>query len=355
MIAAFLGCCFSGKAQNKEVADNLSNMAMTFLTLPVDASSAGQGEMGVATLPDGYAHSNNAAKYIFLDAGIKGGGQLFYLPWLRQLVKDMSVSGASGFYRIDDLQVVSTSFRYFSMGSLQYVDEQQQQSGDLNPYELAVDVAYSRRLSRTFSLSLGFRYGVSDVADDENAFYKYHAAHTIAFDLSGYYRKEVALFGQEGIWGMGFAVTNIGNRVKYADNRIFFQPATLKAGVNLTALFERSCLSLGVEFNKYLVASDGDPARSVFENIGASFTSGAQLEKMVQKIGMEYRFHDFLSGRIGYFHENRERGNRRYLTFGAGLSYKNIHLEGAYLVPVSERITPLENTFRLSAGFRIYK
>lgn len=350
--AACLACALLGKAQETGASYNLANTAMTFLTIPVDARSGGLGEMGIATTPDNYSHQNNAAKYVFLDGDKKGGINLYYAPWLRNLVKDMSIAGISGFYRIDNLQTVSASFRYFSMGELKYSNEDQQVTGNHNPYEMALDVAYSRKLSESFSMSLGLRYGVSNVAGEVDAFFEYKTAHTVSFDLNAYYRKELSLLGMNSVWGVGAGILNIGGKVKYGEGRDFFLPAELKIGTNLsTVLNENNSLSLGLELGKYMVSSQGDDRNeSVFSNIGASFSDGAQMKEILWKAGLEYGYNDFLFVRAGYSHESEEKGDRQYLTFGAGVVYKMFHLDGSYLVPTSGRMNPLENTFRISMG-----
>lgn len=348
--AACLACAFLGKAQERGASYNLANTAMTFLSIPVDARSGGMGELGIATAPDNYSHQNNAAKYVFLDPEKKGGVNLFYAPWLRNLVKDMSIAGISGFYRIDNLQAVSASFRYFSMGELKYRDDEQQVTGEHTPYELAVDLAYSRKLSESFSMSLGFRYGLSNVAGNASAYYEYKMAHVVAFDLNAYYHKELDVFGMKSILGAGAGISNIGGKVKYGEERDFFLPAELKLGADLAmALDNEHGISLGAELGKYLVSSDeGDRRDNVFSNIASSFSDGAQMKELIWKVGAEYGYNDFLFARAGYSHESEEKGDRQYLTFGAGVVYKMLHLDGSYLVPTSGRMNPLQNTFRIS-------
>lgn len=353
MITALLAsCALLAKAQNTENVYNLANTAMTFLNIPSDARSAAMGEMGVATPASNYAHQNNAAKYLFMDARQKGGLNLFYAPWLRNLVKDMSIAGVSGFYRIDDLQSVSGSFRYFSMGEMKFVDSEQSLTGNHNPYELALDFAYARKLSETFSMSVALRYGMSNLADKSNSYYRYKTAHVFAFDVTGYYAKEISVLGMESTLGAGFALTNVGTRVKYGEDRKFFLPADLKVGVNLASrLNENNGLSLGVEVGKYLVSSAvSDLDKSVFGAIGASFSEASQFKSLVWKVGAEYDFNRMVFVRAGYFYENEERGDRQYLTTGVGLAYKIVRLDGSYLIPTSGRQNPLENTFRVSVS-----
>ena len=102
----------------------------------------------------------------------------------------MNIAGASGYYKVNSEQSVSFSFRYFSMGDLQETDDNLQALGERSPYEMVMDVAYARRLGRNFSMSMTFRYGVSNVVK------KYRRAHIIAADLGGYYSKALR-FGEK--------------------------------------------------------------------------------------------------------------------------------------------------------------
>ena len=53
------------------------------------------------------------------------------------------------------------------------------------------------------------------------------------------------------------------------------------------------------------------------------------------------------------------KGNRRYVTLGAGLRYNVFSLDVSYLIPVNNTATsgqnPLENTLRFSLTFNIDK
>ena len=53
------------------------------------------------------------------------------------------------------------------------------------------------------------------------------------------------------------------------------------------------------------------------------------------------------------------KGNRRYMTFGAGLSHNVFDIDVSYLVPVNNTATsgtnPLEGTLRFSLTFNLDK
>lgn len=347
-------CCFvillvlsCGKvyAQGDRSVYNFANVGMTFLSVSTDARSGGMGELGVATLPDSYSHQQNASKYVFLDKEERGGVNIFYVPWLRHLVNDMSIAGASAYYRIGREQSVSASFRYFSMGDLHQTDENLQVLGERSPYEMAFDAAYARQLGKYFAMSVAFRFALSNIAQ------RYRKANVIAFDLSGYYNRPLRTERMASVVGIGFGLSNVGNKINYGPEDKLLLPAELKLGINLTAVYlKQHRFSIGVEGGKYLVSSkEDDRNNSVLGNIGAAFSAG-EINRLFWKAGFEYGFHGIIFGRIGYFQEGKAGLQREYATFGAGIRFMKIHLDAAYLVSNSMNNHPLNNSFRVSAG-----
>lgn len=335
----------SGYTQNDGLNYNFTNVGMTFLSIVTDARSGGMGELGVASRPDDYSHQQNASKYIFLESNQKRGINLFYVPWLRQLVNDMSIAGFSGYYRMGGDQCVSASFRYFSMGNLRKTDENLQFLGENNPYEMAFDIAYARRLGKYFSMSLAFRFSLSNITQ------KYRTAKVVAFDLGGYYQKPFYVGQALYDIGIGFGLTNIGNKINYGLQDKLFLPSELKVGLNLSHVFRKlHQLSIGIEGGKYLVSSkENNHGNSLPENIIASF-SIEEINRFFWKAGFEYGFHKLIFGRIGYFNEGKAGLQRKYVTFGTGIRFMKIHLDAAYLVSDYRNNHSSNNSFRLSAG-----
>lgn len=90
-----------------------------------------------------------------------------YTPWLRQLVNDINLAYVSGFYRLGDYQALSASLRYFSLGEVSTSSDMSSSDNmTISPYEMSVDVAYSRMLSETFSAAVALRFIYSDITYD---------------------------------------------------------------------------------------------------------------------------------------------------------------------------------------------
>ncbi|NBV05219.1 MAG: hypothetical protein EBS08_06115, partial [Cytophagia bacterium] len=134
---------------------NTITTAVPFLMISPDARSGAMGDAGVAISPDANSMFWNAAKLSFV--GNNSGIAMNYTPWLRNLVPDVSMAYVSGYKRLDDLQAVGVSMRYFSLGDINFTDINGASLGTFNPNEFAIDGCYSRKLSDEFSVGVGLR------------------------------------------------------------------------------------------------------------------------------------------------------------------------------------------------------
>src|SRR5690554_1539869 len=137
-------------------------VAVPSLQFAPDARGGGMGDIGAATMPDAYSQHWNAAKYPFINS--EGGFAFSYTPWLSKLVSGIHLLYASGYKKFGegDLNTVSASLRYFTLGGVDVPDISGEFWRTVSPHELALDVAYSRKLSETFSGAVTLRYIRSD-------------------------------------------------------------------------------------------------------------------------------------------------------------------------------------------------
>lgn len=326
--------------------------ALGFLTIPTDARSAGMGDMGVGTTPDLYSHQYNPSKYLFgkSDASIMAS----YSPWMRKLVNDMSLSTIAGHYRLDSLQSLSASFRYFAMGDMKFSDDNAAPMGEKTAYQLSFDAAYARKLSQYIGGSISFRYALSDFYPSTSGYKK---GWGLAADLNVYYQRDVTIGNMPSIVTAGTSITNIGTKVSFHnDQPSYFMPMMFKLGTSVTSqLDNQNSLMLGGEIGRSLVPTRADKVDN--SAIGGMFSSIGEgnFRSIAWALGAEYAYRKILFARTGYFHESKQFGQRQYLTFGAGLVYKIIHFDFAYLVPTGERYNGLANTVRLSLAVDIAK
>ena len=123
---------------------NVVTTAVPFLRISPDARAGGMGELSVATSADAASSYFNLGKVPFNE--LNAGVNVTYTPWLKNLVNDVYLASVAAFYKFDELQAISGSLRYFSLGSIQFTNENGQSLGSKNPRELGVQAGYSRRL-----------------------------------------------------------------------------------------------------------------------------------------------------------------------------------------------------------------
>src|SRR6476661_4552687 len=94
---------------------NVVTTAVPFLRISPDARSGGMGDVGIATAPDANSSFWNQGKIPF--AVSKAAIAVTYTPWLKGLdLNDVYLACLAGYYQLDELQAISGSMRYFSLG-----------------------------------------------------------------------------------------------------------------------------------------------------------------------------------------------------------------------------------------------
>jgi len=345
-----------------------------FLLISPDSRAGGMGEAGVAVSPDANAIHWNPSKLAFLED--KGGLSLSYSPWLQRLVPDINLAYLTGYYQLDDRNTIGGSIRYFSLGQIQLKDATGADLGVYSPNEFALDGVFARKFGENFSLGTAIRFIYSNLTSGQFVQGQQTKAGTaLAADVSGYYKKETLLFGNDAIISTGLNISNIGNKIDYvegASNKVFL-PTNLRLGA-AASLFPDALseFTFALDINKLLVpsppvkatddngnsyiVSGRDPSTlSVPSAIFGSFTDAPggfkeELHEISYSTGLEYRYNKQFALRTGYVYEHPDKGNRSYLTLGAGLKYNILNLDFAYIVANQDK-TPLANTLRFTLLF----
>ena len=193
----------TGQTAVKSEDINSVKAAVPFLTIAPDSRSSAMGDVGVATSPDVNSMHWNPAKFAFIEG--PGAVSLSYSPWLRGLVNDMNLLYLTGYKRIDKMQTIAASLRYFDMGNIAFYDNSGGFMTDGNPNEFAIDAAYSRLFSDKVSMALAFRYIRSDISSGltQIAGMKAKAGNSFAADVAMYYMSDLQLSGKSGTWALG--------------------------------------------------------------------------------------------------------------------------------------------------------
>ena len=357
---------------------------VTSLSIAPDSRAGAMGDVGAATDADVNSQYWNPAKYPFTVS--PAGFSLAYTPWLRQLVSDIDLANLVGYYRIGDYQAVSGSLTYFSLGEVWVGDGDG--SYTIKPYEMAVDFAYSRMLSETFSASVGLRYIVSDLNynyDDDVT-----VGQAFAADISMFYSNYVFLGRRECMLNFGLNASNIGSKISYDGGQTNqFIPTNLRLGTSLMIPVDAyNTFAISADVNKLMVPTkpsyrqfldetfgpdykdDNYSMASEYQSwlddngynnmspIGGIFKSFAdapggfreELQEIYWGVGIEYAYNNQFFLRGGYHHENEYKGNRKYFTLGTGFKMSVFSLDAAYLISTAQS-NPLDQTLRFTLSF----
>lgn len=368
-------CCTV--AMSAQVADEMNPLitSMPSLSIAPDARAAGMGDIGVATDADFNSQYWNPAKYAYMYS--KGGITANYTPWLRKLVGDIDLAYLAGFYNFGDLGGgIGASFTYFSMGDVALTDGSGNTIQNVRPNEWALDLSYFRKLHEYVSMSVAIRFLYSDLNNGYNASTsggtEMHPAWTMAADIALYYRQPIEIKSGTSQFTLGFSLKNLGGKMTYDSITSNFIPASMNIGIGYEIPCDKyNFLTLNVEANKMLVPSrlskyapdqttqkynqqeysDLTSARGWFQSFNdAPGGFKEEFNEVRWGAGIEYSYNKQFFARAGYSYENYYKGNRNYLTFGAGFHLSIVSLDVSYCVGLAAS-NPLDQTMRFTLGF----
>jgi hypothetical protein len=391
VIFIFPGILLQGQITTDELggADfNTIQTAVPFLTITPDARAAGMGDLGAASTADMSSQHWNVAKYAFADA--KGGFAITHTPWLRNLIRDINMVYVSGYYRINQKNNVSSSFRFFSLGEIVFTNLHGIVLGEYHPFEFAVDAGYSRLFTDHLSAGMIFRFIYSDLTRDQTpaSGAPTKPGTSAAGDLALYYQNDFPVGERTASWALGMNISNIGTPLSYTEDAIKTPiPTNLRLGGKFGFdIDENHSISLMADVNKlmvptppvyktdtatgeHIVVRGKEAPRSVMAGMFQSFYDAPgvlredgnysvfmeEMHEIIYALGVEYNFHNMLAVRYGYFHEHATKGNREYFTTGICVRNHIFLLDVAYLFPVAGQNSPLANTFRVTFSVELGK
>jgi hypothetical protein len=212
-----------------------------------------------------------------------------------------------------------------------------------------------------------------------------HQVSSMSADVGMYYHddKRVQLFQKKCTMMAGISISNIGPKISYSDaSQTNFIPTNLRVGQGLLIhLNGKNELTFQYDFNKllvptppqyaldangspfinpntgqYVIAAGKDPNVNMTQGMIQSFYDAPrgfkeELEEIYFSGGTEYTFNRTVFARMGYFYESPNKGNRQFMTLGAGLKFNNVSVDFAYLVVTNGQRNPLQNTMRFTAHF----
>ena len=123
----------------------------------------------------------------------------------------------------------------------------------IRPYEMALDFAYSRMLSRSLSAAVGLRFIYSDLQYDYAE--DVTPGKAFAADIALYHNSYVGIGRRDCMLGLGLNASNIGSKISYDGGQTNeFIPTNLRLGASLLIpIDDYNAFSINADLNKLMV------------------------------------------------------------------------------------------------------
>ncbi len=351
--------------------------AVPFLLLAPDSRAGGIGESGAGLADNSAAIFWNPAGIAFLT-----GTELSitHSNWLPQFNLDLFYDYLTYRQYVEELDgSVTASITYMNFGEFQRTLETGPEVvGTFRSFDAAITLGYATKLSNDWGLGFNFRLIHSRLSDKPTANEQGRGVATsVSFDIAAMWRPEklVLPLVDEDIgnrFSLGINLSNIGPKIYYIDQAQADPiPTNFRLGFAYKIIDEDfNQLIYTLDFSKLLVSrkektiADGDTTKTVSESkdwYEALFYAwgdqpfSEELRDIVTSMGFEYWYGqpgDFLFAlRTGFFYEDPEYGNRKFITFGAGIRYDIYGFDFSYIttsVFKNGENHPLSDTLRFT-------
>jgi len=237
--------------------------------------------------------------------------------------------------------------------------------GTFRSFDAALTLGYATKLGTDWGLGFNFRLIHSRLSDQPVGQEQGSGTATsVSFDIAGMWRPlSLNIFGAEfgNRFSIGANLSNLGPKIYYIDQAQADPiPTNFRLGFAFQIISDEfNSLLYTLDFSKLLVSRDttgksDDFYKAIFTAWGDKPIS-EELRDIVTSMGLEYWYGspgDFLFAlRAGYFYEDPSYGNRKFLTFGAGIRYDIYGFDFSYIttsVFAGGENHPLSDTLRFT-------
>lgn len=350
--------------------------AVPFLQIEPDSRGAAMGNTGVAI-------ADNAAAMFWNPAGLafQRGNQvsITHSNWLANFnVSDLFYDYLVGKYYIEGIGTIGAHLTYLNLG-------EQVQTGEDSPdvisrfssYELALGLSYGFEVNKNLALGTSLRVIYSSLASGTTVSQqKVNPGSSVGVDLAMLYKTDPFSIGaNQARFSTGFNLSNIGPGMQYTDNAqkdplptllrfgfafdLDLDPEgfnTITLATDVTKIMARKKEEItdqggGVMDTSYVAAGPIEALFSSWDTFerfdGQKYVDVGLMQQFMVGAGLEYWYNDLFALRSGFYYEDPNNGDRKYITFGAGLRYNAFGVDFSYIKTL-ESDHPLANTLRFS-------
>ena len=337
--------------------------AVPFLELAPDSRAGGMGESGGGLADNSAAIFWNPSGIAFL----KGSElSITHSNWLPQFHLDIFYDYLTYRQYIDDIDgSLTASVTYMNYGKfVRTGPDSPTPIGTFSSFDAALTVGYATKLSSDWGIGFNLRLIHSQLSDQPTAQEQgTGVATSVSFDIGAMWRpaKLVIPFTDLDLGkklSVGANLSNLGPKINYIDRAQADPiPTNLRLGFAYQ-IFNNDYNSLmyTLDFNKLLVDKDSTgQSKEFYQAIFTSWVNQPLFRTLTTAMGLEYWYGqpgDFLFAfRTGFFYEDPAYGNRKFMTFGAGIRYDLYGFDFSYLTTSVFKggdTNPLNDTLRFT-------
>jgi hypothetical protein len=342
--------------------------AVPFLLLAPDSRAGGIGESGAGL-------ADNSAAIFWNPAGIafQTGSELSitHSNWLPQFQLDLFYDYLTYRQYIEDISgSITASITYMNFGEFVRTGaDSPEPLGTFRSFDAALTLGYATKIGSDWGIGFNARLIHSRLSDQPTEQEQgTGVATSVSFDIAAMWRPsslELPLLGDTGDkFSIGANLSNLGPKIYYIDQAQADPiPTNFRLGFGFNFFKDEYNSLIGtLDFSKLLVSretviTDGDTSNvsdDFYEAIISAWGDqpmSEELRDIVTSGGLEYWYGkpgDFLFAlRWGYFYEDPSYGNRKFMTFGAGIRYDIYGFDFSY-ISAAEENHPLSDTLRFS-------
>jgi len=336
----------------------VSTSAVPFLLIAPNSRASGMGEGGVALADDASALYWNPAGLAFQQGQEVSISHANWLPAFN--LSDLFIDYLVYRRNMPELDgTVAASITYLNLGEFTRTENDPTPLETFKAYEFAVTAGYSTKLTEELGIGVNGRFIHSRLSPFGTAEEQGRGiASDFSFDVGMLYKPKTLEIPFLGLdigehFTAGFNLSNMGPAMSYIDRaQADPLPTSLRFGVGYKILnSEFNKLTAIVDVNKLLVRKhvDGtsDPFYKAIVTSWADKSFAEEMREFDSSIGLEYWYSTWVALRAGFFYEDPQYGNRKFMTFGAGVRFDIYGFDFSYINTFEEQ-HPLGETLRFT-------
>lgn len=319
--------------------------AVPFLLLAPDSRAGGIGESGSGLADNSAAIFWNPAGIAFL-SGTEVS--ITHSNWLPQFNLDLFYDYLTFRQYVEDISgSVTASITYMNFGEfVRTAEDSPDPIGTFRSFDAALTLGYATKLSTDWGLGFNFRIIHSRLSDQSVGEEQGSGVATsVSFDIASMWRPEkfiLPLIDEDigGKFSLGINLSNLGPKIYYIDKAQADPiPTNFRLGFAYKVIDDEfNSLIYTLDFSKLLVSRDTTGSDEFYKAIFSAWGDESfsnELRDIVTSMGLEYWYGtpgDFLFAlRAGFFYEDPDYGNRKFVTFGAGIRYDIYGFDFSYI------------------------